>query len=47
MLLQCKPCKNFMVSCDLLLFRLQALVPKHNLVIASYDIVRNDIEFFR
>ena len=28
-------------------FRLQTLVPNHNLVIASYDIVRNDIDFFR
>ncbi len=28
-------------------YRLQSLVPEHNLVIASYDIVRNDIEFFR
>ena len=27
--------------------RLQTLVLKHNLIIASYDIVRNDIEFFR
>ena len=28
-------------------FRLQTLVPNHNLVIASYDIIRNDIDFFR
>ncbi|XP_064406197.1 TATA-binding protein-associated factor 172-like [Halichondria panicea] len=27
--------------------RLQSLVPKHNLLIASYDIVRNDIDYFR
>jgi TATA-binding protein-associated factor len=27
--------------------RLQSLVPNHNLVIASYDIIRNDIDFFR
>lgn len=27
--------------------RLQLLVPEHNLVIASYDIVRNDIDFFK
>ncbi|PIK38155.1 hypothetical protein BSL78_25007 [Apostichopus japonicus] len=27
--------------------RLQKLVKKHNLVVASYDIVRNDIDFFR
>ena len=27
--------------------RLQGLVPKHSLVVASYDIVRNDIDFFR
>ncbi len=26
--------------------RLQSLVPKHNLLIASYDIVRNDIDYF-
>ncbi|CAI8034563.1 TATA-binding protein-associated factor 172 [Geodia barretti] len=27
--------------------RLQSLVPNHNLVIASYDIIRNDVDFFR
>uniref|UniRef100_A0A6Q2Y175 BTAF1 RNA polymerase II, B-TFIID transcription factor-associated n=1 Tax=Esox lucius TaxID=8010 RepID=A0A6Q2Y175_ESOLU len=27
--------------------RLQHLVKKHNLVVASYDVVRNDIDFFR
>lgn len=27
--------------------RLQSLVPKYNLIIASYDIVRNDIDFFK
>ena len=27
--------------------RLQTLVPDHNLIIASYDIVRNDIDFFK
>ena len=27
--------------------RLQRLVDKHNLVVASYDVVRNDIAFFR
>jgi TATA-binding protein-associated factor len=26
--------------------RLRQLVPKHNLIIASYDIVRNDVDFF-
>ena len=27
--------------------RLQGLVSTHDLIVASYDIVRNDIEFFR
>lgn len=27
--------------------RLQHQVRKHNLVVASYDVVRNDIDFFR
>ena len=26
--------------------RLQKRVKKHNLVVASYDVVRNDIDFF-
>lgn len=33
--------------CVCLLIRLQSLVPEHNLVIASYDIIRNDVDFFR
>lgn len=28
-------------------FRLQHQVKKHNLIVASYDVVRNDIDFFR
>ena len=28
-------------------YRLQSLVPNHNLIIASYDIIRNDVDFFR
>ena len=28
-------------------FRLQKKVKKHNLIVASYDVVRNDIDFFR
>lgn len=28
-------------------FRLRSKVGEHNLIVASYDIVRNDIEFFR
>ena len=27
--------------------RLQQQVPDHDLVVASYDIVRNDIDFFK
>ncbi len=27
--------------------RLQHQVKKHNLIVASYDVVRNDIDFFR
>ena len=27
--------------------RLQKQVPNHNLVIVSYDVIRNDIDFFR
>lgn len=30
-----------------LFLRLQHQVKKHNLVVASYDVVRNDIDFFR
>lgn len=29
------------------LFRLQHQVKKHNLIVASYDVVRNDIDFFK
>ncbi len=31
----------------LLVFRLRQKVKKHNLVVASYDIVRNDSDFFK
>ena len=27
--------------------RLQHQVKRHNLIVASYDVVRNDIDFFR
>lgn len=30
----------------LLYFRIQKKVKKHNLIVASYDVVRNDIDFF-
>ena len=35
------------IEVAVLMCRLQSLVPQYNLVVASYDIVRNDIEFFR
>ncbi len=35
------PCIHACTVC-----RLQSLVPKQNLLIASYDIVRNDIDYF-
>lgn len=28
-------------------YRLQHQVKKHNLIVASYDVVRNDVDFFR
>lgn len=34
-------------NCLLFASRLQHQVKKHNLVVASYDVVRNDIDFFR
>ena len=37
----------FAFVCVLPIVRLQSLVPNHNLVIASYDIIRNDVDFFR
>lgn len=38
--------RSFTVGC-VCVFRLQHQVRKHNLVVASYDVVRNDIDFFR
>lgn len=34
-------------NCLLFASRLQHQVKKHNLIVASYDVVRNDIDFFR
>lgn len=40
-------CIYLKLTKHVLLFRLQHQVKKHNLVVASYDVVRNDIDFFR
>ena len=31
---------------NVIFFRLQKKVKKHNLIVASYDVVRNDVDFF-
>ena len=43
--LSIKPMK--MMCVYMFICRLRKLVKKHNLVVASYDVVRNDIDFFR
>jgi len=35
-----------MTECVFVVYRLQKQLSKHNIVLASYDVVRNDIDFF-
>lgn len=39
--------RNTSVMTFSFLLRLQHQVKRHNLIVASYDVVRNDIDFFR
>lgn len=39
--------RNTLVMNSFFFLRLQHQVKRHNLIVASYDVVRNDIDFFR
>jgi len=40
-MMRCSDFSNVFLAC-----RLQKQLDKHNVVLASYDVVRNDIDFF-